>query len=710
MPTFYWTAFAFVRFTLALMAGIVGASRIWPDFAGWPAIFGIALGIYLLAWLGLPKEFRRIYRTAFGAFALSTIALGGAALTHAHTERHYPRDLSLLTDTVRYYRAKIVTDPREKPRTFSATVAVNEIYNGISWQPARGRVVLYLAKADSGQQRPRYGDVLLLAGSPQPVAPPMNPHAFDYRSYLANQQVYHQQYVRPAQVKWLGHDPDWQVMAWSIAAKDWCNAQLRQYVASPAEAGIASALVLGVKDGLDNEITEAYTATGTMHVLAVSGMHVGLIFLLFAWLFDRFPAKSRPKIVIAVVSLVFLWAYAFVTGLSASVLRAVVMFTIMILAQTWGKNTNKYNNLAISAFLLLIFEPFMLWDVGFQLSYLAVLGILYLYGRIYRWLTVPTRVGDWIWQAVALSLAAQLATFPLSLYYFHQFPNYFLLANPPIIFLGTVGLWLGIALLGFSWLPYLGALLGSLLKWTIVLLNQVAGWIEALPGALWDGLHLSAPEMWLLYAMIGCLLALFHTANLAWLRAGLACALVFSAWQLIDYQQQARHRAFSIYHTNRQTNLAFRSARAGVLLADSALLLDRQQLKFNIENDLVQAGLSLGGIHFASGGSPVPDVLAVAEGTGYRLLIRHGKKILVLSRRPAFAQLPACDFLVISQNAVRRLAQLNGLQFKQLVVDASCSRYVAQQLATEAQAAGIACHAVPLAGAFGADLSSSQLK
>jgi competence protein ComEC len=710
MPTFHWTSLAFVRFVVALAAGIVAAGRVWPGFSGWGLAFGAVGAAYAGAWLAFPRRYRRTHHPAFGAAALLAIALGGAALTHAHVEAHYPGHLARLApaDTVRYYRATVVSDARTKPNTYALTAQVDAVLVGGRWRPARGKVAVSVAK--EGAQVPRYGEVWVVAGSPQPVAPPLNPHAFDYRAYLAQQQVYHQHYLRPGQYQRVGYQPDWQVLAWASAARAWCNARLHRLVGSPAEAGIASALVLGVKDGLDNEIVEAYTATGTMHVLAVSGMHVGLLFLLFRWLFERFPARSRPKVLVGVVAVLSLWAYAFVTGLSASVLRAVVMFTLLLLAQAWGRRTNKYNTLAFSAFLLLIFDPFMLWDVGFQLSYLAVLGILYLYERIYRWFSVPTRVGDGLWQILAMSLAAQLATFPLSLYYFHQFPNYFLLANPPIILLGTVGLWLGIAALALGWLPLVGPWLGALLRWTIWLLNQVAGAIEALPGALWDGLHISLPELWLFYALMISLLALFHTARLGWLRAGVALALLLAASLLAEHWVQGQQRHLVVYHTSRQPNVAFRSAHTGVVAGDSSLWPNGQQLKFALEGDLLHAGLSLGRVGYWSFGASPPPGLVLAEGSGYRLLVRHGHRVLVLFRRPAFAQWPACDYLVVSQNAVRHLDQLAGASYRQLVVDASCSRYVAQQLADEARAAGVACHAVPLAGAFVADLRLGPVK
>jgi len=252
---------------------------------------------------------------------------------------------------------------------------------------------------------------------------------------------------------------------------------------------VAKAIILGDKSMLDSETKNSFSATGAMHVLAVSGLHIGLILQILmevAKFFSRFISRKRAVLSI----LILLWIYSILTGFSPSVIRSIFMFTILVLAQFFGKEQNNINSLFFSAFVLLLFQPMFLYDIGFQLSYLAMVGIYTLYRPIESWFQPKNKIIKYFWQGTAVGFAAQCMTVPLTLYYFHQFPNYFAIANLGLMVVSGLVLGLGIALFALHYIPLIGKLTGFLLMISIAGMLWFIQWVEHLPGAVAYGFNL----------------------------------------------------------------------------------------------------------------------------------------------------------------------------------------------------------------------------
>jgi competence protein ComEC len=251
---------------------------------------------------------------------------------------------------------------------------------------------------------------------------------------------------------------------------------------------IGKALILGDKSMLDSETKNSFSATGAMHVLAVSGLHIGLILqilLVIASQFSRFISRKKAIFII----LILLWIYSILTGFSPSVIRSIFMFTILVLSQNYGKNLNNLNSLFFSAFVLILIEPMFLFDIGFQLSYLAMVGIFTLYKPIEKWYQPKNKILKYFWQGTAIGFAAQCMTVPLTLYYFHQFPNYFALANLGLMLISGAVLGFGIAIFALHYIPLLGKLMGYLLFLSIAIMLWFIQWVEHLPGAVAYGFN-----------------------------------------------------------------------------------------------------------------------------------------------------------------------------------------------------------------------------
>ena len=294
---------------------------------------------------------------------------------------------------------------------------------------------------------------------------------------------------------------------------------IRSYLVSELEKhnikgdalAIICAMTLGTKEHLDDDLRQSYASSGAIHILAVSGLHVGIVYLLLSRLLRSMLRRNRFKLYTLAFILIVLWIYAFLTGLSPSVLRACTMFSFLAIGRISERPTNIYNTLAASAVFLLILEPKLLFSLSFQLSYLAVFGIVYLQPRIFRWIYVQNRILRWFWEITAASLAAQIATFPMSLHYFGQFPNYFILTNWIAIPLATSILVLGLSFFLFHWTPWISDGIAWQLKSLTDLLNWGIRGIESLPGSLTQGINCSFEASIFIYITLGVLLMWLET-------------------------------------------------------------------------------------------------------------------------------------------------------------------------------------------------------
>jgi competence protein ComEC len=252
---------------------------------------------------------------------------------------------------------------------------------------------------------------------------------------------------------------------------------------SGQELGIAQALILGDKSMLDNEIRSAFTATGSMHILAVSGLHIGLILQLLLALI-KLGAKWINRSTAILFVILLLWFYALMTGFSPSVIRAVFMFSVLTWTQWRGLQTSSINSLFFTAFIIVLWKPMYFFDIGFQLSYLAMLGIFLFYPRISSIWKPENNILYYLWEGTAIGFAAQVTTTPLTLFYFHQFPNYFAVANLGLMGLSSIVLGAGIFILVTHKIPLVGKLNGLILLYSVYWMFRLIQWIEAWPGAL----------------------------------------------------------------------------------------------------------------------------------------------------------------------------------------------------------------------------------
>ena len=472
---------------------------------------------------------------------------------------------------------------------------------------------------------------------------------------------------------------------------------MRTYAGSSKdELGITEALLIGYTNDLDKDLVQSYSNTGVVHIIAISGMHLGLIYVMLIWVFKRLPLikKSKPIQVIFILSC--LWLFSLLTGASASVCRAAVMFTFITLGANFFKQASIYNSLAASAFVMLCYNPYYLWDVGFQLSYLAVGGIVAFQKPIYNWLYIPNKYADAAWKLLAVSLSAQVLTFPICVYYFHQFPNMFLITNLIAVPLSSGILYAAIALIAFSWVPYAGLYLGKLVNGAVWCMNKIILWVDSLPFTLWDKIPATVLTTWLLYCtVIGASLWLLH-AQKNWLKFSMLSLLAFVTVHAYNNWQIQNQQKLIVYNVGQHKAIDFVKGNNYQFVGDSVLLEDGLLQNFHLKPGRVALQLS-----------NRTDSLQPFLGNGRFCQFGNKKIVLIdtlLNLLPN-ANPIAVDLIIISKNPKLNINQLvKVFNCKQVVFDASNSIWKIEKWKQECDKLHLQHYSIPDKGAFIVDL------
>ncbi len=684
-------------------------------------LMGIVSGVYFpeYYWLLLPlfvstallyfifQLFRNEQFKETQSFSLSILAFifcfsFGYLNTWWQAEKHQAHHLVHVNEeSIQAFEAELINGGKSTDKTFGYKASVSKVKIEGKWHNVIGKTMLYFEK-DSISKTFRYGDVVLVNGKLSELKPPSNPYEFDYRSFLANDQVYHQQYVPQHNFLIVKRNTGNSLVTASFNTSDFLELQLEKYIGSPRSLAIAKALTLGIKNELDNELRDAYAAAGAMHVLAVSGLHVGIIFIIMTFLLKKWRNQKYGRIYFVVISLSFLWFYAFITGLSPSVLRAVTMFSFIILAQASRRRTNIYNTLALSAFVLLIYDPYLLFSVGFQLSYFAVLGIVFFQPKIYRLLQFENSLADKIWAITCVSIAAQLATAPLGLLYFHQFPTYFFLSNLVVIPAAFIILYSTLLLFVFSILPALAVIWGTLLDYFIQLVNYLVFGLNIFPASTIEGVFITPTEAWLLYLMLLCIAFLIIERKFYYTIATFILCVAFSSSIIARQIENYQVRKLTVFDTGYSTAVDFRVGFNQFLKVSEELAEDKSKLRFHIYPAYLQAGIA---DFDPDDFDPSKQNEIFKNWNGIDVTVWQNKKIALWDEKIGdtliIKEPVPIDLLIISNNAVYKPQQIYQLFLpEKVIIDASNSDFIIQKLKANFEEENVDFYVVSEKGAF----------
>lgn len=681
-----WFKYPFIRLLMPFVVGI------WLTFSylnlsknelnivfGAVAISGIALFVVHSA----VKNYQ--YRWVFGMILNLHLILIGVAIVHIRSDGLDPD-----SDV---WVARLAENPTEKEKSVKVIIEM---------QSDVGLVMAYLEKNERSLNL-RYGDVMVFHEQPEPVEPPMNPEQFDYKKYLARKGISYKVYLKNDSWEKLKESRVNKIYAFSYRLRDFLLATMRNLGVEGDEYAVAAAILLGYDDTLPTELRQKYVAAGSMHILCVSGMHVGVIFMVFSNMLGFLDKRKRwQNLLKQSLLLLLIWFYALLAGLAPSILRSTIMLSFMILGDMLKHNGILLNSLAASAFLLLCIDPSNLFNVGFLLSYCAVIGIVTLQKPIYNLLYIKPKFLDKLWEMTAVTLAAQIATAPFSIYYFHQFPTYFWLSN---LFMGpisTVVITGGMVMLLIFFIPYINIGVAFCVKWLIYAMNFIVSWIENLPLSIVKGLYINTLEFVCLIVALLLLMMLVEHKRKFMVFGILSMLLIFSVSQLTRCLYQRSQRSLTIYSMNKNTAIDFVCGTEHVLLCDTMIVYDPSKASFSVENHLIREGVY-------KNGTLLPLCCPNFENTYLKksnnMVSFGGKTIAFFDKNSTFGvkltSRPYVDYFVVNgRNKVDLDKLLNCYIVDLLIIDGSVPDYLRNRIIEKANEVEQEYYDVKTAGAF----------
>lgn len=453
--------------------------------------------------------------------------------------------------TAKYLVVRINNEPVLKNGLLRFTAKVEESINNTNKIPTSGTLLITLK--DSTAKALYYGDELLIPANYTAVDPPFNPAEFNYKNYLANKNIYYQQFMYQGQYKVLAHNAGNPIITYALHQRQHLVEKLKANMHNPDAIAIASTLILGYRADLSGDVLQAYSQTGTVYVLTVSGSQLAVIYFLLTYALSFLNRHKYGRLLKAIIVISLIWYYALLTGLAPAVCRAAVVVSMVAIGRTFSRYINSLNILAISAFVLLLYDPYYITEVGFQLGYIAVAGLILFRPIVYKWFKFKNKWADKVWSVCAVSIAAQIVTFPLSAYYFHSFPVYFLATNLLVVIPVAIAMYTGIVYLLLPQLPFVSKLLGYILEQTILFMNKMLAVIEQFPYVSINKIWITTAEYLLLYVIIIAIFYFLYNRKKWLLQLSLACILLLSI-----------SVSFKKAHAQRSNNIAFLNLRKHV--------------------------------------------------------------------------------------------------------------------------------------------------
>jgi len=493
-----------------------------------PSTISLYATLFLLLLTGIiflvsKKQKKTIW---FGLFSFLTMFSIGVLVTNFHDEKREQLHYTHFASTEKQIMLRIKSTL--KSGTYNNKYIVDVLK--IDSLQVSGKALLNVSK-DSLAETLKVDDIVIVSEVFQDITGIVNPYQFDYRSYLEKQYVYKQLYVKPERLFRVSENKH-TIYGYADAIRENINKKLNQYHFEPDVLAIINALILGQRQDLSKEIYDNYTDAGAVHLLAVSGLHVGLLLILLNLIFT--PLK------------------AIIAGLTASVTRAVTMFSIIAIGMHLRRPTNIYNTLAISVFVLLLFKPLFLFDVGFQLSYLAVIAIVAIQPRLVKLWKPKNYILAKVWDYGTVGVAAQCGVLPISLYYFHQFPGLFFVANIVIIpFLGII-LGVGILVIILSLFNALPQFLVDIFSFIISSMNKLMEWLSLQESFLFKDISFTILQVFAAYLFITTVVQYAIKKNVKWLRFSLLSILVLQGTYFFTKYNNASNE-LTVFHKSRYT-------------------------------------------------------------------------------------------------------------------------------------------------------------
>ncbi len=546
-----YSKYPFLRLLIAFVGGIVVYEFLPYQFP--LLVFIIALVPIVLFSLFTPKRIQLHHkRTIYLGIALQLFFFI-VGFGNAQYNNRPPHIIEL--ENADGIVCRITQTPVAKTKSFKSEAFIERAYIDSQWVDVNKKMIIY-CPLDSAPPF-AYDDIVFIKSKVNRPKLPANPHQFNYKKYLEKKGVFYQSYIKDEDVTVLDKDRKFTLNDFSEGSIQYTRKVFHTLVPDSSLSTIATALLVGFQEELDPETKTSFSRVGAMHILAVSGLHVGIIFILLSNILYPLNRNKYTKILKAVILIVFLWGYAIIAGFSPSIVRASLMFTLLIPILSFQVQGNAYNNIASSAFILLLYNSNYLFDVGFQLSYVAVFGIIYLYPFLKGWVESKYWLVNQVWQLTAVSIAATIFTCPIVLYNFGQFPLSFLISNLIAVPVSTLIIYVGLAALVLFKVHFVSLVLGKVLHGLLWFLKLSIEWIEALPYSYLDHLLINRWQAFILYVLIFSIILYFQYRKVNYLRVSLVMMCLFTATLINRRYEVLQHKEVYIYNLNRSSYIEY---------------------------------------------------------------------------------------------------------------------------------------------------------
>ena len=658
----HWARFPFLRITPVFIFGIMAFSIIDVTFSS--CYFLMLLAVITLILYFLLARFtgsffnHKIY-TVIVLISFFWLGFLASEVTYVVQKPSFS-DALLATSTNYTIRINSKGDSTENFIKYLATIEKASIRG--KWQRLSTKVIVYFRHGTNTFFK--YGDEILIAGSPTYVDNQKNPAAFDYGLFLQRKGIFLQDYIEAEGFKLINAEQNRSLKYWGLFAGDYLENTVSSFISSPRELNIVKAMLLGRRNEISPEMEYVYQSTGTAHILAVSGLHVGIVFIMVSTLF-KFLKGRKPRWLFYGIVLFAIWSFAMITGFSPSVQRAATMFSFIIVGEFLNRKSNIYNSILASAFFILLFSPNLIYSVAFQLSYVAVLGIVFLYYKIYPLVYIRNRFLDFFWKITVLSISVQLATFSISIYYFHQFPVLFAITNLFAIPTAMVVLGGSFAILATSFIDFVPNMIALILKWWIFAYNEIMFFISERSFSLIPNLYLKPYHVFLLLLLVVLGAQFLSTKKLLYFRYFTFALIILAGITLYDYQKNLRQEQIVFYYINEQCNYDIFIGRSCYTNISSDNGVTNEDEYFNVLPYRIQ--------HLIEEVYNSQEFQCTKKIGNNRLIFIQNKSILILDDLNSLTkqeEMVSIDHLVVGKSMIKNLSEsMDFLHFKQLILD-----------------------------------------
>lgn len=459
---------------------------------------------------------------------------------------------------------------REKLRSSSFNDRYIVLVNQIDGKVSTGKLLLNVRK-DSLAPSLIIGNHLQINGNLYKSSPAKNPNQFDYGKYLENKQIYAQMYADASEIQ-IGSIIKKDVWYYTSKLRTKIIRNLENSNFSKTELHVAIALILGQQQDISPEIIKDYQFAGAVHILSVSGLHIGFILLFITFLLKPFPNTRKGSFIKLIIILFSLLSFGLIAGLAPSVLRSVTMFSFVAIGMYLRRSTNIFHTLLVSMLLILLVQPSFLFDVGFQLSYLALFFILWLQPLLAQIWKPKNAIGNYFWDIITVSFAAQIGTLPLSIFYFHQFPGLFFVTNLIIIPFLSLIMALGVLVMLLAAFDFVPVFLAKSLEWSIYFLNKIINTIASIEQFIFRDIPFNWQLLLSLYLVLIATIIWFKKPSFNRLALALVTIVVFQIAYFKIHWTVRNQNELVIFNSKNNTLIVERNGSSITLYACDSIL------------------------------------------------------------------------------------------------------------------------------------------